>query len=436
MKHALAALSLCLAAAPALAAPNWITLSDDALRILQRMAPQAKVLASAEHTVTVPESARGSTLRTQVETVHAVEVEDTWLEMLSLMAHRELQRCGGYVWHESEAEARAVVHRLSGPAQAEPQAVGPAPSYTIANVKLVNSNLSQLQASNILATIDSLAAFQNRRHDSSHGTQASNWLFNKWLSLKPANRSDVKVTQVSHTNTPQKSVSFEIAGSSPGNEVVILGGHMDSISSGAIETARSPGADDNASGVAGLTEIIRVLMATNYKPKRSLRFIGYAAEEVGLRGSAQIAQAYLTSLQGVVGVLQLDMTAYKSPNDSKDIWLYTDYTNAEQNQFLANLAAFYLPQYTVGYSACGYGCSDHASWHNRGFRASFPHEASNANYNMLIHTPNDTTATFGNTASHALKFTQLALAFAVELGGKGTLRSNVPVPLPTATSGP
>jgi len=429
--HTLGAVALYLACGSVFAAPTWITLSDDALKILQRMSPQAQVLASTQVSVTVPEAARSAQLRTRQETVHAVEVDDLWLEMLSLMAHRELQRCGGYVHHASEAEARATLHRLGGPT---PQAVGPAPSYVIGNTKLVNTNMAQLQASNILGTIESLAAYQNRRHDSTHGALASAWLFNHWSSLKPTSRTDVKVTQVSHTNTPQKSVSFEIAGSGNANEVVIIGGHLDSISSGPIETARSPGADDNASGIAGITEIIRVLMNSGYKPKRTLRFIGYAAEEVGLRGSAQIAQTYLSTQNGVVGVLQLDMTAFNSPNDTQEIWLYTDFTNAEQNQFLANLAAFYLPQVAVGYSACGYGCSDHVSWHNRGFRASFPHEASNSNYNMAIHTINDTTATFGNTASHALKFTQLALAYAVELGGKGVARSQPPIPIPAAAT--
>ena len=437
MKHVrlLSAAALSLACGSAFAAPTWITLSDDALKILQRMSPQAQVLATAQVNVTVPEAARSAQLRTRQETIHAVQVDDLWLEMLSLMAHRELQRCGGYVHHLSEAEARATLHRLSGP---EPQAVGPAPSYVIGHYKLVTTNMAQLQASNILGTIESLSAYQNRRHDSSHGALASAWLFNHWSSLKPAARTDVKVTQVSHTNTPQKSVSFEIAGSGSPNEVVVIGGHLDSIASGPIETMRAPGADDNASGIAGITEIIRVLMNSGYKPKRTLRFIGYAAEEVGLRGSAQIAQTALTSLQGVVGVLQLDMTAFKSPLDTQDIWLYTDFTNAQQNQFLANLAAYYLPQLTVNYSACGYGCSDHVSWHNRGFRASFPHEASNANYNQAIHTINDTTATFGNNAIHALKFTQLALAYAVELGGKGVARSypSIPIPLAAPTAVP
>ena len=394
----------------AIAAPTWITLGADALQVLQRITPQAQVVGTAQARVQVPVSRSEGGLRERNETVHAVEVDDAWLEILSLMVHGELQRCGGYLHHDSKAAALAALNRLENPL-----AVGAQPSYAIDNAALVVPMLPQLQASNLLGTIEGMAAFQNRRYNSSHGVNASNWLFTQWKALNPGTRRDVRVTQVTHTGFNQKSVSFEIKGTGNASEVVIVGGHMDSIAGSAIETSRAPGADDNASGIAGLTEIIRVLMASNYQPKRTLRFIGYAAEEVGLRGSQQIAADYASRRERVVGVLQLDMTAFKSPLDAKDIWIYTDYTNAAQNQFLANLTAFYLPSLTVGYSACGYGCSDHAAWHALGFAASFPHEASNANYNRAIHTLNDTTATFGNQAIHALKFTQLGLAYAVEL---------------------
>lgn len=420
-----------LAPLPALAAPAWLTMSADALAVLQRMAPQAQVLGRAEVAVAVPESARSATLQTRTETVVAVEVDDQWLELLSLMAHQELQRCGGYVFHASPAEALATLHRLSRLPGAEPLAVGPAPSYAVDNGAEVLLLWPLLQASQLIATVDGLAAFQNRRYNSSHGVAAASWLADRWRALIPHGRRDVRVLEVTHAGWPQKSVMFEMLGSSHPAETIILGGHLDSIAPGSIEGTRAPGADDNASGIAALTEVIRVMMAGSYRPSRTLRFIAYAAEEVGLRGSGEIAADFLARSDQVLGVLQLDMTAFQG--DSTDIWLYTDYTSAEQNNFLARLVSRYMPGTTVGYSACGYACSDHASWHTRGFRASFPHEASNANYNRLIHTAGDTTAVFANDPQHMLKFTQLALAYAVELG---TLprrgRGGTPVSAPAA----
>ena len=82
--------------------------------------------------------------------------------------------------------------------------------------------------------------------------------------------------------------------------------------------------------------------------------MAYAGEEAGLLGSGAIAQNFQASGVNVVGVLQLDMTNYKSP--SADIAMITDFTNALQNQFVRDLAATYLPTLVVTNSVCGYAC--------------------------------------------------------------------------------
>jgi bacterial leucyl aminopeptidase len=437
-----AAVALLLASGSgALAAPTWITLGERAMGVMQDVVPAARALAVVAVPVQVPDKtqAKGSSLRLlqSKEAVHAVEIDEEALPALSEAIHERLHRCGGFVQHNSMAEALAVLNRLPMSTSASGSASGSAlggltqalaPSYAIDNADQVNAFLPQLQASNLLGTIGQLSNFQNRRHTSSHGVAASNWLFNTWSQINPGTRRDVKVRQINHTGWAQKSVEFEIIGTGNSGETIIIGAHLDSTASGTPETVRAPGADDDASGVAGLTEVIRVLMANNYYPRRNIRFIAYAAEEAGLLGSRDIAINQALRRDKVVGVLQLDMTAFKG--SATDLWIYTDYTNAAQNQFLADLAAAYLPSLTVGYDACGYGCSDHASWHNRGFVASFPFEASDTQYNFQIHTANDTIATFGSQAEHALKFTKLALAYTVELASDGA-----PPPVAVANQG-
>jgi leucyl aminopeptidase len=442
MLSVLAAVSALAFAPAAQAAPTWVTLGEQAYVLLLQEAAKApatatatRILSSRRVPVTVPQL-RGSPVMVQgSETVLAVEVEEDLLDGLSQAVHEQLHRCGGYARHDSEAEALAVLHRVSRAGQG-----GEAlrlPSYAIDNPAAVNARLPLIQGSNLLSTITQLSNFQNRRHNSSHGEAASNWLFNQWNSLNPGNRRDVRVSQITHSYvglpTRQKSVEFSIVGSGNSGETLIIGAHLDSINGGSAtaETQRAPGADDDASGVATLTELIRVLMATNFQPQRNIRFIAYAAEEVGLRGSQAIAAAQAGRRDRVVGVLQLDMTAFIG--DNTDIWIYTDYTNAQQNQFLANLVSTYLPTLSVGYDRCGYGCSDHAAWHNAGFPASFPHEASNATFNRALHTVNDTTATFGNQAEHALKFARLAMAYVVELASDATPARPVDA---TATAAP
>lgn len=155
-------------------------------------------------------------------------------------------------------------------------------------------------------------------------------------------------------------------------------------------------------------------MDTGYRPQRTIKFMAYAAEEVGLLGSKEIANEFKKQGVNVVGVVQFDMTNFKGTAD-KDIVFMTDYTNQAQTTFMGKLIDKYV-QVAWGYSKCGYGCSDHASWHNAGYPASMPFESTMGDMNHKIHTKNDLIDNSGSTADHAEKFAKLAVAFAVEMG--------------------
>ena len=160
-----------------------------------------------------------------------------------------------------------------------------------------------------------------------------------------------------------------------------------------------------------------MLLQADYRPARTLVFMGYAAEEVGLRGSQALARDYQKRGINVVGALQLDMTAYQG--SAKDIWLMKDFTSAAQNGFITRLIDLYTGA-TWGLDACGYACSDHASWHRIGVPASMPFEARMRDRNKRIHTKDDTLETSGGNAEHAVKFARLAAAYAIEMA-KGQL---------------
>ncbi|RQQ50165.1 M28 family metallopeptidase [Burkholderia stagnalis] len=406
LKYLSAALCGTLVAAAAHAAPVWITLGDSALRQLQRV--DAGVTAVYSTTVAAGKTDSGVARR---ETVHVVQIDDAALGELAAAVHRTRGHGPGFVVHDSFDEARQALQPL--PAALAKQA---AAEYQVANVSQISTWIQQLQASNIVGTITSLSGFTNRYYTTSHGVAASDWLALQWKQLANG-RADVTVEQFAHASWPQKSVILTIKGSDASAGTVVLGGHLDSTVGRTTENTRAPGADDDASGIASLTEALRVLLANNYKPKRTIKFIGYAAEEAGLLGSKAIAKQFRAQNANVVGVLQLDMTNYKG--DAKDIYLITDYTNAAQNTYLSNLARTYLPELTVGTSQCGYACSDHASWNAQGYPASLPFEADQ-NDSPYIHTVNDTLANSDRQANHALKFGKLALAYAVDLGNGGT----------------
>ena len=376
---------------------QWITLGADTLE---------PVLAALDGAGWI----RPATLA-QKNGVVALKVRESDLRVIGQVMHDKYNRCAGFIAHDSELEATQAMEQAGTPVPVQTVV-----NYTVDNAATVNALLADLQEVNIRSTITSMASFTNRYYTSQTGTDSANWLKTTWQNLA-AGRTDVTVSTFSHAGWNQPSVILSITGTTLPNEVVVLGGHLDSINGSNPTTGVAPGADDDASGIASLTEVIRAAMAKGYRPARTVRFMGYSAEEVGLKGSKDIAAAYKASTVNVVGVLQLDMTNYHG--SVVDIGLLTDNVNAAQNTFLTTVIDTYSIA-TWANTACGYGCSDHVSWTNNGYASSLPFETLMNEDNPAIHTANDTLAQSAGTATHALKFSKVAAAYMAELA-KGTL---------------
>lgn len=380
--------------------PVWISIEPNVLQAL----PEVAVL---QHQ---PVTFAAAALQYGHQQPVLVQVDSADLAALSAYIHQEQHRCGGYFAYDNLEQAVAALSK--------PLLVASFTAPPLTQGTLVNSQMPQLNQANIAQFISDLSQFTNRYYTTNVGVQAADWIATQWQNLAN-DKTWIKVSRISHSGYPQRSVLLEITGSEKPDEIVVLGGHLDSINSGGTsETTRAPGADDDASGIATLSEIIRVISSAGLRPKRTIRFYGYAAEEVGLRGSKDIATAAASSAQNIIAAMQLDMTNFKG--SAEDIVLMTDYTNANLNGYLQKLISTYQPALRHSTDVCGYGCSDHASWHNAGFAASMPFEARFAGSNKKIHTSNDTLANSDPTALHALKFARLGLSFVLELGNAVT----------------
>lgn len=367
--------------------------------------------------------------------VSLIEIDQAALHAVGEVNHVKFKRCAGYFFHKNlqDAEAHLRRHEImerqvalpviqntgrtqrtwnnGGNGGPNPPNVGPLKvDYTINQQTLVKSMLNQVEEIRIRSYINKLSSFKNRYYTSPTGVQAAQWIADEAKNLV-SRRNDVTVELFKHPDWSQPSVIVTIQGTS--KETIIIGGHLDSINSwGGGANGVAPGADDNASGISTWLEVLRVLVDNNYKPQKTIQFMGYAAEEVGLRGSNEIAKKYKASKIPVIGVVQLDMTNFKGAE--KSIYLMTDYTNNNQNTFVGKLIDEYV-KVPWGFDKCGYGCSDHASWHNQGFSASMPFEATMRGMNNNIHTTNDKIDISGGNAHHAVNFAKLALSFAIEL---------------------
>jgi leucyl aminopeptidase len=179
----------------------WITIGDAAFRQVRQFVPDVVSIESRR-------------LAGGGETIHAISLSASRLEALAGALHQRLQQCGGFVFHKTEAQARAALRNTA--------ATGAAPSYAIDNRELVEPMLAQMSDKNIEQTIVSLSGFPNRYYRSPSGVDASSWLLTRW-SVMAEGRPDITVTQFTHADYPQKSVMLSIAGSDKPDECIVLG---------------------------------------------------------------------------------------------------------------------------------------------------------------------------------------------------------------------
>ncbi len=94
----------------------------------------------------------------------------------------------------------------------------------------------------------------------------------------------LKMEARSEGMVPSKNIMAEIVGSEFPDEVVVLGGHSDSWDVG-------QGAMDDAGGVVAAWEAIRLMKELGLRPRRTVRVVGWTAEEVGIFGGQAYAEA-------------------------------------------------------------------------------------------------------------------------------------------------
>ncbi len=168
------------------------------------------------------------------------------------------------------------------------------------------------------------------------------------------------------TTTEARNVVALLPGSDPRlrDEYVIVGAHFDHLGWGG-EGSLDPdahavhnGADDNASGTAGILDIAERL-SRGPRPGRSVLFISFTGEERGLWGSAHFVADPTIDLKKAVAMLNLDMVGRLVDNTVTVFGTGT----AEEWEAVANEADRGLQApLKLAFSPDGYGPSDHASF--------------------------------------------------------------------------
>src|ERR1041384_727791 len=211
-------------------------------------------------------------------------------------------------------------------------------------------------------------------------------VISKQAAEKLANAKEVTLTtDVVRAEVPSYNVVGVLEGSDPvlKNETIILGAHYDHLGRGG-EGSLAPrsgeihhGADDNASGTAGLIELARVFGAQRPKLKRTLIFIAFGGEEEGLLGSNYYVNHPLVPLDKTIAMINMDMIGRKK--DSK-LMIGGVGTATEWRPLLAKT------DFSLTLSDDGFGPSDHSSFYGKQIPVLFFFTGTHNDY----HKPSDT----------------------------------------------
>lgn len=152
------------------------------------------------------------------------------------------------------------------------------------------------------------------------------------------------------------------------NEYIVIGAHMDHLGDGlkygSLHDSHVAeihnGADDNASGVAGILELAQYYSTKKKDLKRSIIFMTFSGEEAGLIGSAYFTKSELMKKYNVVSMINLDMVGRLTDNK---LTIGGTGTSSVWQGLLDSLNKTY--NFTAAYNKDGYGPSDHGSFYGK-----------------------------------------------------------------------
>ena len=124
-------------------------------------------------------------------------------------------------------------------------------------------------------------------------------LLSSMLSLNKNLKFYLKLDCKNFPDVQSFNVVGEIIGSIHPNEIILVGGHLDSWDLG-------DGSHDDGAGIVQSMEVLRLFKEMNYKPKRTIRVVMYMNEENGLRGGLAYAKYAKQSIENHIFALESD----------------------------------------------------------------------------------------------------------------------------------
>lgn len=240
-------------------------------------------------------------------------------------------------------------------------------------------------------------------------------------------------TTIQSFSTTGKNVIATQTGTEFPNKKYIICAHFDDMPSGTI----APGADDNASGTAAVIEAARIF--SQYSFPFTIIYALWDEEEQGLVGSAYYANQAASTGDSILGVINMDMTAYDGNNDGVcNVHNRPVGSSVQLYQKMAEVNSQYGINLNIVSKNPGITASDHASFWDKGYGAILLIEDDNNDFHPYYHTVNDLIQYFNQpyyTRMSKLALGTLAsLALNLNLEISHTPIASITTPQPITTS--
>ena len=174
------------------------------------------------------------------------------------------------------------------------------------------------------------------------------------------------------------------------DEYIVIGAHYDHLGyndlvvNGQEKRQIFRGADDNASGVAVLLELARLVKAESFNFRRSVIFVAFGAEERGMNGSWYFANRAFAHTQKISLMINLDMVGRGSGKEDIDVYTVLPHTQLETVlRDVADMPLMFLPQI----HAKDYFPSDHQVFANLGIPVALFTTKLHGDYHTVKDTP-------------------------------------------------
>ncbi|HNY10371.1 MAG TPA: M28 family peptidase [Candidatus Wallbacteria bacterium] len=238
--------------------------------------------------------------------------------------------------------------------------------------EIINVNTERL-----IARIKTLENFKTRYSYSEGYLKAANFAIEEFKKLG----FEAKLVEYSDNGQTQYNVVAQKKPDNKTSDFYVVGGHLDSMSPN--PSIEAPGADDNASGSAGVIEVATIISKFPFADK--VRFVLFAGEELGLHGSKAYASQLKASgeIKNVLGMVNLDMIGFDKKPPISSLWQTKQAYDGFVGNFLAVAKQGGKLKVTMSYNVWG---SDHVSFINAGapsFLFIEDEYGSNPNYHQV-----------------------------------------------------